>query len=356
MLYRYKIIPMSPLITPLMSDTLFGHLCWALRYDRGEDFLLDFLDSYGDGKSAPVLFSSAFIAGRLPRPVLPPLDRARAKRFAEEILVHDNVKLFKNMTDKQKLFTGINLIKAWNKLDYLTVDQWENLKDNYSELRLMQIFFEELVRGGRSVDLIPFETEVCASNAISRITGTVSAETGGLFQREKTWYHEGTTLDLYVEINSEEMAPIVSNFLTDYLPATGFGADKTVGMGELAISMDNGFEVDRMHSRTPNAQLCLSLTAFFGIERYKAYYRLKTKFGRLGGDFAVSSPTGGNPKPFKRPVLMYEPGAVFLCREGFNDKPLLKNVHSDHRIRHCGIPVTLPFKISEDMSYENIAA
>ena len=42
--------------------------------------------------------------------------------------------------------------------------------------------------------------------------------------------------------------------------------------------------------------------------------------------------------------------------EGLNDKPLLDNVHSDKRIRHCGIPVTLPFKISEDISYANVAA
>ena len=43
MLYRYNIRPKSPVMTPLMSDTFFGHFCWALGYEKGEGFLEDFL-------------------------------------------------------------------------------------------------------------------------------------------------------------------------------------------------------------------------------------------------------------------------------------------------------------------------
>jgi len=356
MLYRYKIRPKSPFITPLMSDTFFGHLCWALRYDKGEDFLVDFLNSYGNDKSAPVLFSSAFASGMLPRPVLPPLDRKQTRKFIEEKFVNNNAELFKSMTDKQKRFTGMTLVKSWNKIGCLSIKQWKSLKDEYSELRVLETFFERYKREDDFRDLTPFEIEVSASNAINRASGTVTAESGGLFQREKIWYHKGIELDLYVEINSNDMIPIVLRFLTEYLPATGFGADKSIGMGELAITPDDMFEPDRFSGKAPNARLSLSLASFPGIDSYESFYRLKTKFGKLGGDFAFSSPTGGNPKPFKKPVLMYEPGAVFLCDEDFSDKPLLENIHSDERIRHCGIPVSIPFKISEDISYANIAA
>ena len=356
MLCRYKIRPISPLITPLMSDTFFGHFCWAIRYDKGEGFLADFLHAYGDGKSSPVLFSSAVVSGTLPRPVLPPLDRAQTRRFVEEKFINDNAELFRGMTDRQRVFTGMSLIKAWNKLEYISIEQWNKLKDDYSELRVLKTFFERYKREEGFSDSTSFEMEVATSNTISRTSGTVTAESGGLFQREKIWYHEGIELDLYVEINSEEMIPAVSQFLIEFLPATGFGADKTIGMGALAITLDGTFNPDFFQGKGPNARLSLSLASFPGIERYDAYYRLKTKFGKLGGDFAVSSPTGGNPRPFKKPILMYEPGAVFLCEENFRDKPLLENVHSDQRIRHCGIPVTLPFKISEGISYANIAA
>ena len=356
MLYRYNIRPKSPVMTPLMSDTFFGHFCWALLYEKGEGFLADFLGAYGDGKSAPVLFSSAFVSGMLPRPVLPPPGREQIRKFVEEHFVDDKANMFKNMTGKQKSFIGMTYIKAWSKLDHMSVEQWHELKDDYSEMWLLSTFFKKYKGEDGFSDSRFFETEMSASNTISRINGTVTAESGGLFQREKIWYHEGIELDLYVEVNSEEMIPIVRQFLTDYLPGTGFGADKTIGMGELDISPDKMFEHDLFSVDDANAHLSLSLAAFTGIENYEAFYRLKTKFGKLGGDFAFSSPTGGNPKPFKKPVLMYEPGAVFLCSENLNDKPLLENVHSDQRIRHCGIPVTLPFKINEDISYANIAA
>gem|GEM_PF-3774590 len=39
MLCRYRVKTESPLITPLMSDTFFGHFCWAVRYREGESFL-----------------------------------------------------------------------------------------------------------------------------------------------------------------------------------------------------------------------------------------------------------------------------------------------------------------------------
>ena len=37
--YRLTLAPASSFLTPLQSDTLFGHLCWALRNQRGEGAL-----------------------------------------------------------------------------------------------------------------------------------------------------------------------------------------------------------------------------------------------------------------------------------------------------------------------------
>ncbi len=355
MICRYNIRPLSPLITPLMSDTIFGHFCWALRYDKGQDFLVNFLECYGAGKKAPVLFSSAFISGQLPRPALPPPRMKMIRSFVKNHFIDDSETLSKKMTDKEKFFLGMTYVKAWGKRDHLTIDQWIELRDNYSEPRVFEAFFKQYKDGHGEGVSQHFKKEVSASNTINRLSGTVSPEGGGLFQREKVWYDEGTKLDLYVEVNSMDLTPFVNDFLTLYLPRTGYGADKTVGMGELEISADDTFDqVLFSDSRDFDARLSLSLASFPGIEKYNAFYRLKTKFGKLGGDFALSSPTGGSPKPFKRPILMYEPGAVFLCTEDLKDKQLLNKVHSDQQIRHCGVPLTLPFKISEDISYANI--
>ena len=97
--------------------------------------------------------------------------------------------------------------------------------------------------------------------------------------------------------------------------------------------------------------MSLSLAAFPDMCNYSAFYRLKTKFGKLGGDFSVASPTGGDTRSFKKPVLMYEEGAVFIGHHALDTMPLLSDVHSDARIRHCGIPVALPLSIREDLCH-----
>jgi CRISPR-associated protein Csm4 len=192
--------------------------------------------------------------------------------------------------------------------------------------------------------------EVYTSNIIDRINGDVI--TGGLFTREKTWMKHDCRFDLYVEINNHEMEETVFHFLTQSLPNTGYGADKSVGMGGLEIEKDEKFDPAVFSVDGANARLSLSLASFDGIGDIPSHYRLKTKFGKLGGHYAVSSPTKGPANPFKKPVLMYEPGAVFYTPNHLGNKPLLKNVHADEHIRHCGIPITLPFIIKKDVHHE----
>lgn len=332
MLLRYRITPQAPLITPLMSDTIFGHLCWFIRYQDGEAALEDFLAGYVGTTPAPVLFSSAFPAGYLPRPTVPPMEREKAREFTRQYFGMDKVSLFE----------GLSRIKSWNKRTFITLDQWQALKDGYSEEGLYKMLYkEENTEDAGNHEVV----ELTSHNVISRRKGTVSSEGGGLFTREKRWFGEGMKLDLYTRIANGTLTTMVDSFLIEYLVATGFGADKSLGMGSLDISHDEKFDPAVFDAALPNGQMALSLTAFPGMGNYRAFYRLKTKFGKLGGDFAVSSPTGGDTKPFKKPVLMYEAGAVFMGTEAMDTVPLLSDVHSDRRIRHCGVPLTIPFTL-----------
>ena len=36
--YKLYLKPLSPFQTPLHSDTIFGHICWAIRYLYGEKY------------------------------------------------------------------------------------------------------------------------------------------------------------------------------------------------------------------------------------------------------------------------------------------------------------------------------
>ena len=42
-LYKTTITPKSNFTTPLKGDTLFGQICWAIRYVLGEDRLNELL-------------------------------------------------------------------------------------------------------------------------------------------------------------------------------------------------------------------------------------------------------------------------------------------------------------------------
>lgn len=337
MLYRYKIMPKSPLITPLMSDTLFGHFCWAIRYTEGENYLYDFLKLYDRGEPAPVLFSSAFISGYLPRPSLPSPPRKILKEFACRF---------------ESEFEGLKKIKAWSKRRFVSTEQWLKLKDNYSDIGL----YENISEQEKNCPKIPetdrkdIISEVDMGNVISRITGTVNEEVGGLFVREKTWHNVSS--DVYVEAANDDMMKKADWFLTQYLPENGFGADKSVGMGHLSIVQDKEFLSSVYRAENSNACMTLSAASFEDMGNCDAYYRLTVKFGRLGEEFATAG------YPFKKPILMYEPGAVFHHVKTLKNKPLLKNIHNRREyqnIRHCGIPITLPFRLNEE-SYATAAA
>jgi CRISPR-associated protein Csm4 len=329
MLLRYKVRVLSPLETPLMSDTIFGHFCWGLRYMEGERFLEDFLGAFGEGRRAPVLFSSAFPAGMLPRPEIPPPERSVIVTFAREKAGSDKGRLLKAL-EKARMILGRS---------HLPLVAWQKMKAGVSWSSMLSLLWTEAAddEGTEPVE------EITQSNVINRLTDSVSQE-GGLFTRTRSWYPKDSVLEFYAVVNDPALLPVTEKVLTEYIPGTGFGADKSVGMGRLSVERDTSFVPSILDCPDANAWLVLSMAAFDGLERHEAYYRLKTKYGKLGGGFAAASPTGGDPRPFKKPVLMYEPGAVVVTTQALDEADLLRGVHTDGRICHCGIPLSIPFR------------
>ena len=63
----------GPIATPLLSGTLFGHLCWAYRARRGGDAALSsWLEKL---QETPFRLSDGFPRGWVPKPLLRPVAR-----------------------------------------------------------------------------------------------------------------------------------------------------------------------------------------------------------------------------------------------------------------------------------------
>jgi len=66
--YKLNIEILSSFSSFITSDTLWGQICWAVRYLKGEEELKKFINAYSSNDVPPLLLSNAFPAGYLMRP------------------------------------------------------------------------------------------------------------------------------------------------------------------------------------------------------------------------------------------------------------------------------------------------
>jgi len=315
--YKLIIKPLSPFQTEIQSDTLFGHICWALRYLEGEERLLDFLRSF-DADGPPLILSSAFPEGYLPMPVLRPLNPDEEEELYNSFEFRSRLEFYK----KIKPFKKVNLIK---------VKEFDSLKDNLSYFNLYKKHFE---RGICLENPDIFRITEVWHNAKNRLTDMVME--GKLFAKEDIFYKEDTRLEVYIKdfyFGKENLLAILN-----FISISGFGADKSSGRGRFAYEIVEGWVLPE--SNSPNAFMSLSNYSPAIGDFQEGFYNTLTKFGKLGGHWA-SGIDGG---PYKRPVFLLTPGAVFITenQKSFYGQ-LINNVHKKSKIVHYGI--TLPLKV-----------
>lgn len=300
--YRIDITPHSPWGTPLQADTLFGHLCWALVYTQGGQAVSDFLRAF-NGPQPPLVLSNGFPEGYLPRPLLPGTTKVQEEKAAQD----------------RKTLKGMTLLQA----------EWLlSARDGLSEDRIQAALLDKNAPIGEKD---PWQEELGYHNTIDRRSNAVRAE-GGFFQ-SLDLHFRGLRLSVYVKTDYfstpvlEELLQIVAN--------GGFGRDKSAGLGSFRFAL-SPFDFPRLSGA--NAFLALSHFVPAPHDPTDGFYDLMTKFGKLGGDFAVGPiSANGHHNPYKKPVLMLRSGSVFRdapVREWYGR--LVPNVHTDPDIRHYG--------------------
>ncbi len=266
-LYKITLKLTSPFATDWQADTIWGHLCWALRFTYGEPALTDFIAGHEKGEP-PLLVSNGFPGDFLPRPILPDKVTADRGEFSE--------------------------MKKRKKIRWLTLDEFTRILN------------------GEEPDLSEKDsgtTSVTLKNQINRLTCTTGGNedeiTGHLFSFKQ--YH-WETVSIYLKIADDFVK--TTEELFQNLSQSGYGKRKTVGYGQFSVQ---AFEECAGFKSPQDANGFISLSNYVPAvnDPPRGYWEILIKYGKLGEEYAIT----GN--PHKKPLVMFKAGSCFYdnpCR------------------------------------------
>jgi CRISPR-associated protein Csm4 len=262
--YRITLTPLTAFATPMLGDTLFGQLCWALREEQGESALKDALVDYTKGNPFAVV-SDALPVNYLPRPLLPPHYLGSATDSTER--------------------------KQWKKIRWIPESVLHESLNKWLEHSLNQQP-ENVYQ------------QAHPHNSINRLTGTTGKEGFAPYAVEEFWYAPGYQLQIYVVIDAARLEPELLKTLFVRIGSFGFGRDASIGLGK--FSVDDCQLVTLPLQQEANAWLTLAPCAPQGMsyDAKHSYWQPFTRYGRHG-NIAVFT------NPFKNPVLLATGGSVF---------------------------------------------
>lgn len=275
--------PLTAFGSPLLGDTLFGQICWALRRRYGEQRLRELLDGYTDGRPFAIV-SDAFPEGFLPRPALP-------------------LSAYRPLPDADRKTAKRRLWVPHDALAHPIVD-WLLYAKTDRDLTSLAAATSQSPPRHAALQIAHPQPH----NSINRLTGTTGRGDFAPYTLMQRWYAPGVALICRVvfdtaRIDGEEL---VETF--DAVGISGYGRDATIGLGK--------FAVERSDERWPTqseANACLTLAPCApqgqGFDPRRSFFEVFTRFGRHG-DQAVQM---GN--PFKTPLLLTRAGAVVAPRQ-----------------------------------------
>jgi CRISPR-associated protein Csm4 len=298
-LLRIRLRLQAPLATPIVSGTLFGQVCWAIRESEGAAALEAWLAAQGE---APTVFSDAFAEGLLPRPLLAPPPPRIPQGQADA-----------------------DAAAARARRPWIRAADFAALR-----LRLDPVFLAD-----KLVDA-PWRDEEAAI-AVAR--GRVDAATGRtdaarvIVDAEDWSFGTAPLRDVYVR--SVE-APERLAALVGAVGASGFGRHASRGRGRFVVAgIDPAPELDGAEGTRWMSLSHGTVTTAMREPRYL----LATHAGKLGAAAA-----GSGLRPWKHALLLAAPGATFAAAGEGPFGALLDGVHPDAaRVRHDARHVALRY-------------
>ncbi|MGA1871283.1 MAG: type III-A CRISPR-associated RAMP protein Csm4 [bacterium] len=325
--YTIDISLKSPIVTPFQSDTIFGHICWAISYLKWEakDKLAEFLDFYDKEESIPpLLLSNGFPAGFLPKPIIPPIK--------QEVL--------EGIIKREDRIENSFKIKTIKKAKIIAKDYFAQVQN---EMITPQNLFKKMFNqyDALSKELKKVQSAIIQHNTVNRL-GIGNTR---LYSQEEYFYNNQEDGKFIIYLKTYYFSPNDLERIFHFISDQGFGRDKSTGKGYFEFKIKEG--IDLPESDSPNAFMSLSSFIPKDNDPNSGYYQILLKYGKLGGHFAK----GGaevNANPFKKPLMMFSAGSTFYDYEYHKDKiygQLLKDIHHNQKIRHYAYAFPIGIKL-----------
>jgi len=286
-LYKTTITPLSTFATSLQGDTVFGQLCWVIRYVFGKDRLEELLSSYD--KEPFMVVSDAFAKGYLPKPHMP------------SHLLNEN-------SDEKKQ----NRKKIWLKVDELQNGEFQKAKTS------------------KDIDYT-ISQEAVIKNSINY----KSFHTGDGFDPFSEDEIAISDSDIYILLDEERFSLKELNQAFKFLSQWGYGKNTTIGKGRFEFDSFEEFKLDKNSSTT---FMGLSSASLQNLKLKDAFYNPITKFGKHGGELSTKS-------AFKKPLLLAKSGFVVVYEEKQELQYIGQTIkgHSNHsETVHQGYSIVVP--------------
>lgn len=268
----FALRPRSAFVTPLVGDTLFGQLCWALRHLHGEAALSHWLRGYTEGRPFLVV-GTPLPAGHVPLPCLPP--------DCWDAEPHTDAK-----TLRQRRWLPVAALAQ-------PARQWRALARADADVP------------GACLHLAPY-----THNTLSRQSGSTGLEQFAPYTVLQRWHaptdhDQAPTLTLTCIHDAEQLDADALLAALRWVGELGYGADANTGMGRFDVT-PCPLPWPEQPPAQANAWLTLGplVPAGLALDSAHSYYTLDVRFGRHGDQDALSG------LPFKRPVMLAHPGAV----------------------------------------------
>lgn len=289
--YILTIKQKSGLLTPLQSDTIYGHFCWRLKENLGEQKLLEFLNFYKNGNPIFLLSDGLLRIGdeiQFPRP-----------------FIFESPKLEKNKYGKVLGFIDNKLLK---ERTYLKIDELnEFIKTGKIEIKSKELNsnqeVDSLKRKSKTNKQILLES-LRVSVQIDR--KTYGSMEGRLFSYKPIHTREDVLFSILIKVLDENkfIEFSIPQILKDTFKI-GFGKKKSSGYGQFDIVDLNEFE-DLVEISDGNAFMVLgNYLPSIDDSIIPLGYDINTKYGKFGETLSLSD------NPFKFPIVFLTAGSCF---------------------------------------------